>query len=241
MSNELLQNDDVSWFKAIREDLLNEWQTKTIVTVPAGDVETLACSIHQAANKATGHLSLACSLQTEAEQIEKLLTTTCFDDDPVLFFRLLLFLLDEFTARMEECYGLLGKPSAPKQPVLISVWTNRYAKHRTAILIQHHAQHLFEDEPGFVIVMNSLLARGKITFVDTEWLKTHSRVDMASANQANQDQQVVVIVPRQTGFLNDAIQYFTHFCAYACSNPKALEQFQSPHHPKLLDLINPKS
>ena len=238
MSKEILLYDDVSWFKSLRENLLNEWQTKTVVASSAGDVETMACSILQAVKRATGHLSLACSLQSEAEQIEKLLNTTCFDDDPVVFFRLLLFLLDEFTARMQEFYGLLGKHNAPKQPILISIWTNRYAKHRTAILIQHHAQHLFEDEPRFAAAMTSLHARGKTTFVDTAWLKASPSVDLASANQ---DQQAVVIVPRQIEFLKDAIQYFSDFRGYACSNSKALEQFQSPHHWNPLDLINPKS
>lgn len=234
----MLLYDDVSWFKPIRENLLNEWQTKTEVASPDGDPEPMACSILQAVNTATGHLSLACSLQSEAEQIEKLLNTTCFDDDPVVFFRLLLFLLDEFTARMQECYGLLGLRKAPKQPILISIWTNRYAKHRTAILIQHHAQHLFEDEPYFTGARTALDALGKITFVDTEWLKSNQRVNLASANQ---DQQAVVIVPKQIEFLKDAIQYFSDFRSYACSNPKALEQFQSPHHSKPLDLIRAKS
>jgi hypothetical protein len=138
---------------------------------------------------------------------------------------------------MEECYKLLGKRPGPKQPESISIWTNRYAKHRTAILIQHHAQHLFEDETRFSVALNSLRARGRIAFVDTAWLKTNQGVDLTSANR---DQQSVVVVPKLAGFLVDAIGYYGAFRGYACSVPKALEQFQSPHHWNPLELEKPK-
>src|SRR5437879_1330784 len=108
MSNDILLYDDVSWFASIRQNLLSEWQTKTVVASPGRDIESLACSILQAVNNSVGHLSLACSLQSEAHQIETLLNRTCFDNDPVLFFRVLLFLFHEFTARMKDRYRLLG-------------------------------------------------------------------------------------------------------------------------------------
>jgi hypothetical protein len=233
MSNDMLLDNDLSWFEAVRINLLVEWQKSTVIDNGKGDVESLACSILQAANVGTGHLSVACSLNNEAEQIEKLLTTTCFDDEPVVFFRLLLFLLDEFTARMQECSNLIQNRAFPRQPVLISVWTNRYAKHRTAILIQHHAQHLFEDEPRFGAALASLRKHGKIQFIDTSWLKAHAKADIAGANR---DIQSVVIVPPLIDFLTAAIHYYSDFRNFACSIPKALEQFQSPHHWKPIDL-----
>jgi hypothetical protein len=238
MSNDLLLHDDLAWFAAVRSRLLNEWQTKTVVSSGKGDVESLACSILQAVNISTGHLSLACSLQSEAAQIEKLLNTICFDDDPVLFFRLFLFLLDEFTDRMQECSNLIQQRAFPEQPKLISVWTNRYAKHRTAILIQHHAQHLFEDEPEFGAAIAKLKKHGKIEFIDTAWLKTPQKADIAGANR---DLQSVVIIPPLIHFLLEAIQYYSDFRQFACSAPKALEQFQSEHHWKPIDLTEAKS
>jgi hypothetical protein len=223
----MLLHDDLSWFTAIRSHLLNEWRGKTVIASGKGDVESLACSILQAVNLGTGHLSLACSLESDSEQIEKFLNTTCFDDDPVLFFRLLLFLLDEFTARMQECSDLILKRGFRDQPTLISIWTNRYAKHRTAILIQHHAQHLFQDEPKFTETVSTLTNRGKTEFIDTDWLKSHQKADIV---RANQDLKSVVIVPSLIQLLSETIQYFTDFRQFACSHRKELEQFQSPHH-----------
>jgi hypothetical protein len=238
MSNDVLLYDDLSWFESVRSGLRSEWQTKTVVKSTAGGIESLACSLLQAVDTGTGHLSLACSLNSEADQIEKLLDTTCFDDDPVLFFRLLLFLLDEFTARMQECYRLIGKHPAPKQPDLISVWSNRYAKHRTTILIQHHAQHVFEDEPRFGVTIDTLQKHGKIEFIDTNWLKANPKADPVSANR---DLHSVVVIPQLIHFLTGAIRYYADFRAQACSLSRALEQFQSPHHWNPLDLTKASS
>jgi hypothetical protein len=237
MSNDILLYDDLSWFTPARENLLRLWERDTVFTCPDGSVESLACSILRVVDRKTGHLSIACSLHSEADQIEKLLNTTCFDGDPVVFFRLLLFLLDEFTARMHECYQVLSGKRGPKQPVLISIWTNRYAKHRTAILIQHHAQHLFLDEPRHAAAVSSLLKLEKILFIDTSWLKTNLKPDLPTANR---DQHAVVLVPKLSEFVTEAIQYYAAFRTFACSDPKALEQFQSPHHWDPFDLTKSK-
>lgn len=234
MNNDLLLNDDLSWFEPVRVNLLSEWQTKTVIDDGKGNLEPLACSLLQFVNTATGHLSLACSLHGEAEQIEKLLSTPCFDDDPVVFFRLLLFLLDEFTARMKECSKLFGKDPFPKQPTIISVWTNRYAKHRTALLVRHHAQHLFEDEPRFNTALTGLNKHGKIELINTEWLKAHRTADIPGANR---DLQSLVLIPPLTQFLTAAIGYYGDFLHFACLMPQALEQFQSPHHWNPIDLM----
>ena len=142
-------------------------------------------------------------------------------------------MLDEFTARLEECYGLFGQKPIPKQPSLISVWTNRYAKHRTAILIQHHAQHLFFNDPKSAEVIGKLKVRGDVVFIDTDWLKANPEANPAVANQ---NHHAVVIVPQLEDFLLDVISYYAKFRDDACANAKQLEQFQSPHHLKLLSL-----
>lgn len=227
MSNELLFLDCSKWFPKLRESLHAEWQVQTVIPSPHGGTDSLACSLLHAINPSTGHLSLACSLSSETDQIEKLLTTVCFDDDPVLFFRLLLFLLDEFTARLEECFCLLGHPSPPKQPSLISVWTNRYAKHRTAILIQHHAQHVFSDDPNCDEFLFEAEAEANLIIIDTAWLKTNTKVNIPVANQGR---HAFVIVPELRSFVIEAANYYRAFRDYACANPRMLEQFQSSHH-----------
>ena len=226
MSNELLL-DDISWFRPVRENMLNEWQTKTTITSSEGAVDSLACSLARAVNLSAGHLSISCSLHNEANQIEKLFLTTCFDDDPVLFFRFFLFLIDEFTARLEDCYKLLGKIPKPKQPDLISIWTNRYAKHRTAILIQHHARHLFFDDLHTDQTIEKLKCEGNVVFIDTNWLKRNPEADPSSANQ---NLKAVLIVPRFNEFFSATIDYYSLFRDFACSKPIELAQFQSPHH-----------
>jgi hypothetical protein len=232
MSNELLAPDSSEWFPTLRESLLAEWQTKTVVPSPGGGTDSLACSLLHAIDPSTGHLSLACSLNSETDQIEQLLTTVCFDDDPVLFFRFLLFLLDEFTARLEECYHLLNQPHPPKQPNLIIIWTNRYAKHRTAILIQHHAQHVFSDDPDCDVYLREAKNQASLTIIDTDWLKTNTEVNIPAANQGD---HAIVVVPELRAFVVEAVNFYRAFRDYACANPRMLEQFQSPHHLGPLD------
>lgn len=232
MSNDLLLEDN-AWFKPAREALLESWLTKTAVASPDDGEDSLACSLVHAVKKDAGHLSIACSLDSEADQIEKLLKTTGFDDDPVFFFRVFLFLFDEFTARLEECYRLLKHKPVPKQPELISVWTNRYAKHRTAILIQHHAQHLFRDDPKNAEAIQKLNVSSSVTFIDTDWLKANRKADPVAANQ---NRHAVVIVPPLIDLQSAAIEYFIGFRNVAYANANQLEQFQSPHHLNILSL-----
>jgi hypothetical protein len=232
MSNELLVPNSSWWFPELRESLIAEWQNQTTIPSPHGGTDSLACSLLHSINPSTGHLSIACSLSSETDQIEKLLTTDCFNDDPVLFFRLLLFLLDEFTARLEECYCLLGHPSVPKQPSLISIWTNRYAKHRTTIAIQHHAQHVFSDDPCCDRHLRIAKTKASLTIIDTDWLKTNTKVNISVANQSG---HAIVVVPKFWSFVVETINYYRAFRDYACSNPRMLQQFQSPYHLGPLD------
>lgn len=235
MSFNLLLPEDATWFPGVRTSLHNEWQAKTKIRSPDGEWDTLACNLHHAVPKQGGHLSIACSLNDETDQLVKVLQSTCYDDDPVLFFRVFLFLIDEFSARLEECYPLLGHVPATKQPELISVWTNRYAKHRTAILIQHHALHVFLDDPRGQRVVPVLLQQPHVMVIDTDWLKAHQKPEPLDAKAPR---HAVVIIPPLSEFLNLTIGYYRAFWQFACSVPKALDQFQSPHHRQVAGLTD---
>jgi hypothetical protein len=237
VKHSLVWLDDLTWFKPTREALLTSWVggCESFLAYPHDD----PCGqlFSDVVDIQKGHVSLACSLVDDQAQITALLNSEGFDTDPILFFRLLLFLLDEFTERISESYQLLGEKKR-KQPTKISLWANKYAKHKLIFFIQHHARHVFQDghEP-----MYEALARGaqggfclrsgflpeRVMILDESWLRSTPTPQISSANR---EEVPAVLIPKFQGFINAALDYYRDFVTYAKSKPKELEKFQSQYH-----------
>ena len=115
------------------------------------------------------------------------------------------------------------------------MFTDGYAKHRTSILIQHHAQHVFADDPNCDVFLSEARTEANLTIIDTDWLKTNNKVNISIANRSR---HAFVLVPKLWDFVIEAVNFYSSFRDYACANPRMLEQFQSPHH---MGPLNPPS
>jgi len=213
------------WFPPSRAALAQLWHSRTTMTRD-GSTQQIVCSLLDVACNTSGHLSLPCAIADEADQIQAFLNSHCFDDRPQLFFRLLLILLDEFTECLCKATVLCGaKKKSLKQPDLLSIWTNHYAKHRQAIIIQHHAEHYFTEDLTACLRLSPLGM--KILPIDTEWLKKNPS---ANLEDANADKRAVIVVPKLSEFVAVAIDLYVEFVNFCKSNPAALERFHSLHH-----------
>ena len=106
-----------------------------------------ACEIYGHCKTCHEHLSLPCSLAREADEIGLFLKSPRYGDNPIIFLRLYLILLSEFCGGLSDVANLIGiKVGSP--PKKISVWCNKFAKHRLNILVQHHPLYLFADAYG---------------------------------------------------------------------------------------------
>src|SRR5262245_53204115 len=91
--------EETNWLHRVQPELFKLWYSET-KNAPGNAAGTLACRI-----RSTGgpkHQSLPCAMLQEANEIGLFLSSTCFNDQPVAFFRLYAFLLDEFTDRMRS-------------------------------------------------------------------------------------------------------------------------------------------
>jgi hypothetical protein len=75
---------------------LDERWTRRTHHRPGASGGTWACEIYHGCSSCQEHLSLPCSLLTEANEIGALLGAGCFSNDPATFLRLYLILLSEF-------------------------------------------------------------------------------------------------------------------------------------------------
>jgi hypothetical protein len=186
-----------------------------------------------------GHISIACSLLEEQEQITDLLSHSGFNNSPILFFKLLLFLLDEFTERISKCYVLLGNMQV-KQPKLLSLWANKYAKHRLALFIQHHVRHVFYDCDQRIY--QALSGRDKIdgmclrsgylpetVFVlDHKWLENNT--GHSEINLTNKETVPTILIPPLQNFIDETLVFYRNFIDFAKQKPEGLKRFQSNFH-----------
>jgi hypothetical protein len=98
---DLLPPGEAAWLPPVREYLLLTWRA---ARAPSDD--PLVCVL---AHPMGGpHLSLPCAVGSDDQSIERFLRQSGFDDDPVTFTRLLMFLLDDFVESLGYCYRLAG-------------------------------------------------------------------------------------------------------------------------------------
>jgi len=228
MKHNLVWCDDLAWFKLVRQTLLAEWVINW--KRRAGIVEPCKCTslFADVVDPQEEHISLACSIADEYQQVTELLGSEGFDLDPVLFFRLYLYMLDEFTSRIQECYKLIAG-TRPRQPYRISLWANRYAKHKAALFIMHHAIHVFADghqnmypllertegEIGGMCLRTGVLPEC-LFVLNEEWFKKNESPSLALSNK-----QVVptIAIPPLKTFLDETMSYLSTFIAEARARP----------------------
>ncbi len=134
------------WLLQTQRALFAKWSSTTGHR-PGASGQTWACEIAHGCRICNEHLSLPCSLLSEANEIGAFLAGAGYSEDPAMFFRLYLMILSEFVAQLEGA-GHLMKLGLDKKPRLVSLWANRWGKHRLQILLQHHPLMAFADTYG---------------------------------------------------------------------------------------------
>lgn len=233
--------DDLSWFAPLREELSTHWHNQ------CETITGSACDAHSTlmfegiVDSKEGHISLARSLIAEQMQIQSLLNASAFDSDPALFWRMLLFLLDEFCNRIEACFRFFG--GNDKAPRVLSRWNNTYGKHRTLLFLQHFLVHLFEDNPGnsgvigyirshaesaSVCLLSGFIERNLIVFDGPT--KHYQVICEEKVEEANESAVPVLIVPPLQQQLDLALSFYQDFVILARSQPEKVRLFQSKNH-----------
>lgn len=242
MKHDIIYYDDLSWVKPTRQQLLAEWVCTW--NLHAGIIEPCKCTslFCDVVNLDDGHISIACSVANEYQQVTDLLHSEGFDRNPILFFRLYLYLLDEFTSRIQEATELIAGMK-PRQPTRISIWANRYAKHKASIFIMHHAMHVFADghESMYTLLektegeIDGMCLRTDIlpetlVVLNEKWFMKNERPNLVLGNIARKNIIPAIAIPPLRVFLQEAIDYFVKFVTEARKHPDKLKQFQSQYH-----------
>lgn len=228
MDDPVLFAEDYAWFQATRARLVATWHQRAREVDGDGRDRSTLCRLFDVV-PGPGHPSLPCSLGVEADGISEFLGSDSFDRKPVQFVRLLLFLLDEFTDYLAKCQKLLTGTTA-KQPKLISVWTNRFAKHKEGVLKRHHPSYIFLDSPIPQGVCERARDRG-VEVIDTDWLEANPRLkDNVDTEAANAAGTSVIVVPRLQEFLDEALAHQAEFIEQALEHVDQLAAYRSADH-----------
>jgi hypothetical protein len=230
---------DLKWLHRVQPQLLKYWADETRHVKSAGG-NTLCCEIVRAAGSAAQHMSMPCTLASEATEIGTFLSASCFNDDPVTFFRLYMFLLDEFCERIRKASKEVLDLPIGKEPKRISVWGNRWAKHRLQLSLQHHPMIAFCDRykttPGELKKRaEAELGRDRCgnTYpcraVDTEELGKIFGDGKPNHDYARENFMTMIIVPPLTEFLEDTANYLKDFVRLCKASMPALKKLESEH------------
>jgi hypothetical protein len=180
------------------------------------------------------HLSLPCSLLSEANEIASFLSVSCFADDPAIFLRLYLIILSEFVGQLDQAAKLMGL-GLRKKPRHVCLWANRWAKHRLRILLQHHPLMAFADQYGdrwseadarFRVepLVDDCGNQLSVRIIDTRWLEQNQHSGLEEANGPGRS---IILVPPLSTFLDEVIQYFREFVDKCLEDPARIRRFES--------------
>lgn len=223
------------WLERAREKLLAKW-TATTGHHSGSSHGTWACEIAAGCRTCNEHLSLPCSLLSEANEIAAFLGTTGFTGDPAIFFRLYLILLSEFTGQLDQAADLM-RLGLRKKPKLVCMWANRWAKHRLQILLQHHPVMVFADQYGerwgdaerryrSQPLEDDCGGQIPTRVIDTAWLERNHEKQLSLA-EANRPGQSLILVPPMETFLDETMRYFREFVDKCLQDPGRIRRFES--------------
>ena len=226
--------DDAVWLKPAQERLYQEWAVTTGHRPDASN-GTWACEIAYGCRTCNEHLSIPCSLLQEANEIADFLSHSCYSD-AVTFLRLYLIILSQFVNQLEDVARLIGVPIG-RPPTLVTVWANRWAKHRL-----HYLSSIIEicfgqsrrragaNRPKLSTckAVDDCGKEHPVKVIDYDWLARAVGKE-PDLNDANDDQQAVLAVPPLMTFLRATIRYFREFVDACLARPELVRKFQSEH------------
>jgi hypothetical protein len=225
------------WLDTTRQKLHDAWVKKTGHRKGASN-NTWACEIARGCRQCNEHLSLPCTLLQEANEIASFLSSGCFTDQPASFVRFYLMLLFEFTSQLSDVAELLDL-QVGKTPRSLSIWANRWAKHRLHILVQHHPTMIYADQHPNWGEIKPLLPRATVEdkcgnkrpamIIDEQWL-ANARGPQPNLSLANGEARAAVVIPPLMSFLEETMEYFREFIDAALAVPNKVREFQSGHY-----------
>jgi hypothetical protein len=227
-----------NWFELALTSAHDRWKSTTGHDPEKCD-NAWAAEIAKHCQRRGEHLSLPCSLIREGNEIICFLNSVSSTIEPSVFFRLYLILLSEFCGQLKDISGVL-RFEFPKTPSLVSIWSQRWAKHRLRILVQHHPLTLFADQYGQRWQEVEVLARGDvyrtenetdvpIIAIDTDWFRSNPG-RRPGFEQANTGGQAIVFMPHMLSFLDETIDYYRAFIDKCIAAPEKVRQFESIHY-----------
>jgi hypothetical protein len=233
LPDDIMNPGDLTWFPDVRKRLVREWRSRAYSWNRRWRKRLpLACGIiPEDRGDTEPHLSLPCSLASEADHLEAFLGLSKLDRDPVLFLRLYLILLDELCDRMDKLGGMLGLSIQwPTRNVNASAWANHVGKHRLALVVYHHPLYLFLDSPGGPAceshVRSLASEESGVVVVDGKTVDEDKADDHAKIG--NTARLAVVVVPTLVEFLKDALGRYAAFVTAAKGMATStLDRFES--------------
>ena len=233
--NNLVEIDD--WLAVAQAALCEKWY-RTTGHRRGASRGTWACEIANRCRSCREHLSLPCSLLAEANEIGAFLDTPCYTEAPLTFLRLYLIILSEFVNQLQNVARLIGV-TVGKPPRKVTVWANRWAKHRLHIMVQHHPDALFADrfENEWDDTVTKLRrhvftdlcdAKHPTMVIDYVWL-TQACGKTPNLHSANDECVAILAVPPLATFLDATIAYFRKFIDACLREADRVKQFESEH------------
>jgi hypothetical protein len=224
------------WFDKLRISLFEVWTSKTGHGL-TGPINGWACEIGRGCRSCSDHLSIPCSLATEAHEIAVFLNKPWDQAEFILFFRLYLVILSEFVCNLEGIAKKVGVEIG-SPPVNVRAWANNYAKHRQCILLQHHpfvveADAFGPDWPKMETAlqkkeyMDGCGVIHSLEIIDQNWFGSERKHDTIGANS---NRQAVIVIPPLMGFLEDTMTYFRSLVDACGKQPDLVKQFESAHY-----------
>lgn len=223
------------WLPALQDHLFRRWTTTTRHTLAGTSGWSWACEIAGACRACNEHLSLPCSLAAEGNAIASFLSARCYADDPTAFLRLYLIVLSEFCGQLEQLSKLMSL-ELKRKPQAVSLWANRWAKHRLQILLQHHPRVVFADAYGdrWPVVeeafrtVNFTDKCGRVLskqLIGRQWLEEFHGIKPHP--HANRTEVTIVLVPPLATFLDEMMGYYRGFVDACLGKPEQLRQFEA--------------
>lgn len=232
--------DIPGWLRPTQTNLAMKWRERTGHFEGARN-NSLACQMAVACRECEEHLSIPCSIASEANDIGTFLDTPFPIYRPDMFLRLLLMLLGEFVGNLKDINERIHLGINFKKPTL-EIWVNRWAKHRLTIAIQHHPTMLFADSKGqgwnafaATLTEKSVLKTDEgalpLLLMDEKWFRANATKTMFSGNveQANSNVHALVVVPPMMTFIDETVHCFQLFVNAAKSNPHKIRRFEATH------------
>lgn len=225
------------WFDLLIISLRDKWAKTGHTGTGIRRSSRWACEIFNKCSTCNEHVSIACSLANEADNIGLFLNKSWAKDEFSLFSQLYLIMLCEFVRNLQKVSDSIGV-TAPNPPKRVLVWGNHFAKHRLHILVQHHPAWIvadaygdewsaFEKQIPSCGLVDRCGERHDIEAIDYDWL---AKLDRRKLGDANGQRHAVFVIPPLSGFLDHTMKYFRAFVDVCLKNENLLRQFESEHY-----------